>query len=283
MTLNKYNEYMSHIEVTDEMKARVLANVSKAIEEQGKDGEKKASVTPMPVKKRIPVITLISIAATVIIVGGIAVLFISNYFGSNKPSKSAHSKMADTTQVDSYAADSADEADLSPGLDGGAAAAAGEDKDAGECDSDDGEAWIEETTSECGEEETLTDGVVTKQPDVSGDGENAYLIVPITNLETSVSEENGTRIISLNGDENSATVYIANDGTDLTSLYLITDGTTVTDGVTDGGINYALYNTIDPDSNTYNAATFAYAGNNYLIVLEKPVPEDNIREFIAEY
>ena len=91
--MNKYNEYMSHIEVTDEMRARVLANVSKAIEEQ-KDG---AAVTPVvtPIaakKKPVPIVTIISIAATVLIVGGIATAFALNYFGSNTSSKHSHSK-----------------------------------------------------------------------------------------------------------------------------------------------------------------------------------------------
>ena len=275
MTLNKYNEYMSHIEVTDEMKARVLAGVSKAIEEQKENAGAKTVVTPMPIKKKhISIVPLISIAATVLIVGGIAVLFVSNYLNSNTSAKSSHSKKtAEATNADYAAA----EMDSEYITDGYAAPEAGTDSDS--CDDEEG--WIEETTA--GEEETMPVSGVTKVPDDGSYDGNEYLTVPITNLETSVTEENGISIITMNGDENSAIVYIANDDTDLSSLYLNGVQAKVNNGVTDRGINYALYNTLDPDSSSYNAATFAYAGNTYLIVLEKPLPEDNIREFITEY
>lgn len=274
MTLNKYNEYMSHIEVTDEMKARVLANVSKAIEDQAKNGELKASVTPMPAKKHISIVPLISIAATVIIVGGIAVLFIASYFGSGSSSKTGNSKKYTDAAAD-YAEETVNtkfKSSLTAGYD------SADEPESDSCDSEDGEEWIlDNTVPNSGDEETL--------PAASGDG-TAYINIPITNLETSTTEENGTRIITLTGDENTAVIYVADEGTDLTSLYLEGFGITQTkvpEGVTDGGINYALYNTVDPDSSSYNVVTFAYAGNTYMVVLEKPVPEDNIREFITEY
>ena len=92
--MNKYNEYMSHIEVTDEMKARVLANVSKAIAEQKAEGGSATEVTPMPVvrkKKPVPIAAIISIAASLLIVGGIAIAFLSNAMSSSS-SKSKSSK-----------------------------------------------------------------------------------------------------------------------------------------------------------------------------------------------
>ena len=287
--MNKYNEYMSHIEVTDEMRARVLANVSKAIEEQ-KDG---AAVTPVvtPIaakKKPVPIVTIISIAATVLIVGGIATAFALNYFGSNTSSKHSHSKTADAaTEAADYAAvDAAGEETFSDG----AAYDADEDEDAveWEWDSDMGE---ESTAPAAGGEttdETALTTTYTKVP--STEGGDVYSLLPISNVETSMTEENGTRIIALNGDENNAVIYIAQEGTDLTSLYLgiqkpdtASFAGNTTNGVTDSGIDYWLYNTADPDSTSYNAASFTYAGNTYLLVLDNPVPEENIREFISEY
>ena len=289
MTLNKYNEYMSHIEVTDEMRARVLANVSKAIEEQ-KDG---AAVTPVvtPIaakKKPVPIVTIISIAATVLIVGGIAIAFALNYFGSNTSSKHSHSKTADVaTEAADYAAvDAAGEETFSDGA--AYDADADEDADEGEWDSDMGE---ESTAPEAGgdtTDETALTTTYTKVP--STEGGDVYSLLPISNVETSMTEENGTRIIALNGDENNAVIYIAQEGTDLTSLYLgiqkpdtASFAGNTTNGVTDSGIDYWLYNTADSDSTSYNAASFTYAGNTYLLVLDNPVPEENIREFISEY
>ncbi len=290
MTLNKYNEYMSHIEVTDEMRARVLANVSKAIEEQ-KDG---AAVTPVvtPIaakKKPVPIVTIISIAATVLIVGGIATAFALNYFGSNTSSKHSHSKTAEAaTEAADYAADDSAGEEWDDASADGAAYDADEDADEGEWDSD----MCEESTAPAAggntTDETALTTTYTKVP--STEGGDVYSLLPISNVETSMTEENGTRIIALNGDENNAVIYIAQEGTDLTSLYLgiqkpdtASFAGNTTNGVTDSGIDYWLYNTADSDSTSYNAASFTYAGNTYLLVLDNPVPEENIREFISEY
>lgn len=287
--MNKYNEYMSHIEVTDEMRARVLANVSKVIEEQ-KDG---AAVTPVvtPIaakKKPVPIVTIISIAATVLIVGGIATAFALNYFGSNTSSKHSHSKTeeAETEAADYAAVDAAGEETFSDG----AAYDADEDEDAveWEWDSDMGEESTAPAAGGNTTDETALTTTYTKVP--STEGGDVYSLLPISNVETSMTEENGTRIIALNGDENNAVIYIAQEGTDLTSLYLgiqkpdtASFAGNTTNGVTDSGIDYWLYNTADSDSTSYNAASFTYAGNTYLLVLDNPVPEENIREFISEY
>ncbi len=287
--MNKDNEYMSHIEVTDEMRARVLANVSKAIEEQ-KDG---AAVTPVvtPIaakKKPVPIVTIISIAATVLIVGGIATAFALNYFGSNTSSKHSHSKTeeAATEAADYAAVDSAEEWDDASA--DGAAYDADEDADEGEWDSDIGEESTAPAAGGNTTDETALTTTYTKVP--STEGGDVYSLLPISNVETSMTEENGTRIIALNGDENNAVIYIAQEGTDLTSLYLgiqkpdtASFAGNTTNGVTDSGIDYWLYNTADSDSTSYNAASFTYAGNTYLLVLDNPVPEENIREFISEY
>ncbi len=287
--MNKYNEYMSHIEVTDEMRARVLANVAKAIEEQ-KDG---AAVTPVvtPIaakKKPVPIVTIISIAATVLIVGGIATAFALNYFGSNTSSKHSHSKTeeAATEAADYAAVDSAEEWDDASA--DGAAYDADEDADEGEWDSDIGEESTAPAAGGNTTDETALTTTYTKVP--STEGGDVYSLLPISNVETSMTEENGTRIIALNGDENNAVIYIAQEGTDLTSLYLgiqkpdtASFAGNTTNGVTDSGIDYWLYNTADSDSTSYNAASFTYAGNTYLLVLDNPVPEENIREFISEY
>ncbi|MBQ5423190.1 MAG: hypothetical protein IIU27_04855, partial [Clostridiales bacterium] len=144
--MNKYNEYMSHIEVTDEMKARVLANVSKAIAEQKAEGGSAAEVTPMPVvrkKRPVPIAAIISIAASLLIVGGIAIAFLSNAMSttSHDSSKSAKPDSADETYAydsNAFAGEAAVDADYDSDADAGTDSYGGYDE---------GEEWEEETTA----------------------------------------------------------------------------------------------------------------------------------------
>lgn len=288
MTLNKYNEYMSHIEVTDEMKARVLANVSKAIAEQKADGGSAAEVTPMPVarkKRPVPIAAIISIAASLLIVGGIAIAFLSNAMSS-----STH---------DSYKSAKPDTAAQTEAYDGGAEAA-GEaavdefyDSDADDgTDSyggyDEGEEWEEETTAPT-ENATTVVTRPAKGPETYTPDEDIVALIPdggAGSVETSMSVENGTSIITFNAASNSGTLYIADEGVDLASTYL--NGVTVnasnsTTGVTGGGISYALVNTDTPDVSNFNAAVFEHDGKSYLIVFDSPVPEESLRTVIEDY
>ena len=287
MTLNKYNEYMSHIEVTDEMKARVLANVSKAIAEQKAEGGSATEVTPMPVvrkKKTVPIAAIISIAASLLIVGGIAIAFLSNAMSSSS-SKSKSSKPDTAAQTEAY--------------DGGAEAA-GEAAVDEFCDSDadtgtdsyggydEGEEWEEETTAPT-ENATTVVTRPAKGPETYAPDEDIVALIPDGgegSVETSMSVENGTSIITFNAASNSGTLYIADEGVDLASTYL--NGVTVnasnsTTGVTGGGISYALVNTDTPDVSNFNAAVFEHDGKSYLIVFDSPVPEESLRTVIEEY
>lgn len=287
MTLNKYNEYMSHIEVTDEMKARVLANVSKAIAEQKAEGGSAAEVTPMPVvrkKRPVPIAAIISIAASLLIVGGIAIAFLSNAMSSSS-SKSKSSKPDTAAQTEAY--------------DGGAEAA-GEAAVDEFCDSDadagtesyggydEGEEWEEETTAPT-ENATTVVTRPAKGPETYAPDEDIVALIPDGgegSIETSMSVENGTSIITFNAASNSGTLYIADEGVDLASTYL--NGVTVnasnsTTGVTDGGISYALVNTDTPDVSSFNAAVFEHDGKSYLIVFDSPVPEESLRTVIEDY
>lgn len=284
MTLNKYNEYMSHIEVTDEMKARVLANVSKAIAEQKAEGGSAAEVTPMPVvrkKRPVPIAAIISIAASVLIVGGIAIAFLSGVMSSASYGSSAKSEMNDAAD-ETYAYDDVAEAD--------GAAEAEEYYAETEVDSYDGDA-------EEGEEETTapTENATTvvtrpaKGPETYAPDEDIVALIPdggAGSVETSMSVENGTSIITFNAASNSGTLYIADEGVDLASTYL--NGVTVnasnsTTGVTGGGISYALVNTDTPDVSNFNAAVFEHDGKSYLIVFDSPVPEESLRTVIEDY
>ena len=284
--MNKYNEYMSHIEVTDEMKARVLANVSKAIAEQKAEGGSAAEVTPMPVvrkKRPVPIAAIISIAASVLIVGGIAIAFLSNAMSSSSHDsyKSAKPDMAAQTEAYDGGAEAAGEATAGEYYDNGA--------DTG-MDSYDGDAeeWEEETTAA-----TANDAAVVtrpaKGPETYAPDEDIVALIPDSgagSIETSMSVENGISIITFNAASNSGTLYIADEGVDLASTYL--NGVTVnasnsTTGVTGGGISYALVNTDTPDVSNFNAAVFEHDGKSYLIVFDSPVPEESLKTVIEDY
>lgn len=287
MTLNKYNEYMSHIEVTDEMKARVLANVSKAIAEQKAEGGSATEVTPMPVvrkKKPVPIAAIISIAASLLIVGGIAIAFLSNAMSSSS-SKSKSSKPDTAAQTEAYdgGAEAAGEAAVDEFCDSDADA--GTDSYGG---SDEGEEWEEETTAPT-ENATTVVTRPAKGPETYAPDEDIMSLIPDGgegSIETSMSVENGTSIITFNAASNSGTLYIADEGVDLASTYL--NGVTVnasnsTTGVTGGGISYALVNTDTPDVSNFNAAVFEHDGKSYLIVFDSPVPEESLKTVIEDY
>lgn len=288
MTLNKYNEYMSHIEVTDEMKARVLANVSKAIAEQKAEGGSAAEVIPMPVvrkKRPVPIAAIISIAASLLIVGGIAIAFLSNAMSSSS-SKSKSSKPDTAAQTEAYdgGAEAAGEAAVDEFCDSDADA--GTDSYGGY---DEGEEWEEEETTAATENVTTVDTRPVKGPEADIPDEDIMSLIPAGgegSVETSMSVENGTSIITFNAASNSGTLYIADEGVDLASTYL--NGVTVnasnsTTGVTGGGISYALVNTKTADVSNFNAAVFEEDGKSYLIVFDSPVPEESIRTVIEDY
>ena len=287
MTLNKYKEYISHIEGTDEMKARVLANVSKAIAEQKAEGGSAAEVTPMPVarkKKPVPIAAIISIAASVLIVGGIAIAFLSNAMSSST-SKYKSSKPDTAAQTEAYdgGAEAAGEAAVDEFCDSDADA--GTDFYGG---TDEGEEWEEETTAPT-ENATTVVTRPAKGPETYAPDEDIVALIPdggAGSIETSMSVENGTSIITFNAASNSGTLYIADEGVDLASTYL--NGVTVnasnsTTGVTGGGISYALVNTDTPDVSNFNAAVFEHDGKSYLIVFDSPVPEESLRTVIEDY
>lgn len=279
---------MSHIEVTDEMKARVLANVSKAIAEQKAEGGSAAEVTPMPVvrkKRPVPIAAIISIAASLLIVGGIAIAFLSNVMSttSHDSSKSAKPDTAAQTEAYDGGAEAAGEAAVDEFCDSDADA--GTDSYGGY---DEGEEWEEETTAPT-VDETTVDTRPVKGPESYAPDEDIMSLIPAGgegSVETSMSVENGTSIITFNAASNSGTLYIADEGVDLASTYL--NGVTVnasnsTTGVTGGGISYALVNTKTADVSNFNAAVFEEDGKSYLIVFDSPVPEESIRTVIEDY
>ena len=84
--MSKYNDFMSHVRVDDEMHRRVMSAVSKALDEQAVSKEEqapaKAEITPVHRKAKIPVIRILSIAAAAILVSG--VVYIAVRSGSSK-------------------------------------------------------------------------------------------------------------------------------------------------------------------------------------------------------
>lgn len=96
--MSKYNDFMSHIRVDDEMHRRIMNAVSEAIEQQGDKTDEGAIVQPLrsnvseeskvnpPIKRKakVSLITGLSIAAAAILVVGGAVMFTKTYMGRAK-------------------------------------------------------------------------------------------------------------------------------------------------------------------------------------------------------
>ena len=221
----------------------------------------------------------------VLIVGGIAIAFLSNAMSSSS-SKFKSSKPDTAAQTEAYdgGAEAAGEAAVDEFCDSDADA--GTDSYGGY---DEGEEWEEEETTAATENVTTVDTRPVKGPETYAPDEDIMSLIPAGgegSVETSMSVENGTSIITFNAASNSGTLYIADEGVDLASTYL--NGVTVnasnsTTGVTGGGISYALVNTDTPDVNNFNAAVFEHDGKSYLIVFDSPVPEESIRTVIEDY
>ena len=100
---------MSHVRVDDEMHRRVMAAVSKALDEKENKGaeaikpahvsriEKAEDRAPARRKAKVSVIRIISIAACVLIVAGGAVMFAKSFFSKSVKTESFHMAAAETT------------------------------------------------------------------------------------------------------------------------------------------------------------------------------------------
>ena len=96
--MSKYNDFMSHIRVDDEMHRRIMDAVSDAIEQQGDKTDEGAIVQPLlantaeeskvktPIKRKakVSLITGLSIVAAAILVMGGAAMFAKTYLGRAK-------------------------------------------------------------------------------------------------------------------------------------------------------------------------------------------------------
>ena len=87
--MNKYNEIMSHVRVDDDMHRRVMAAVSKALDEpaavskiERNDGNEYSG--PVRKKAKISVLRIFSIAACAVLVAGGAIVLARNFSGSTK-------------------------------------------------------------------------------------------------------------------------------------------------------------------------------------------------------
>lgn len=117
--MSKYNDYMSHIRVDDDMHRRVMDAVSKAISENasGKEGEvqtdksasagSRADVRPLnsdikaPVrrKKTVPLIKILSIAAAAILVAGGALYVCSRFLMVSKAPQAYNTECEDVDSM----------------------------------------------------------------------------------------------------------------------------------------------------------------------------------------
>jgi hypothetical protein len=106
MTLSKYQDIMSHVQVDDEMKKRILQNVEKELgrESDGKERDKE-TVTPVPApkKKIVDFRRYAAIAATfaVLLIGSYAVIQITGGI------KNTSSTMSDSTSAPAASAEPA--------------------------------------------------------------------------------------------------------------------------------------------------------------------------------
>ena len=115
--MSKYNDFMSHIRVDDEMHRRIMNAVSEAIEQQGEQTNEGAKVQPLnanvnveskvktPIKRKakISLITGLSIAAAAFLVVGGAVLFATRFMRMTKsatPMYNAQATQACETAMD---------------------------------------------------------------------------------------------------------------------------------------------------------------------------------------
>lgn len=101
--MNKYNEFMSHIRVDDEMHRRIMDAVSSALDE-------KETVTELPVRRKakVSVLRILSIAAVSVVVGGFALFITSKVMSRSKSAQQADvqmkSNMAETVNEEIDAA-----------------------------------------------------------------------------------------------------------------------------------------------------------------------------------
>lgn len=98
--MNKYNEFMGHIRVDDEMHRRVMNAVSAALENE-ENGKETETVTELPVSRKtgIPITKILSIAAAVILVAGGTLFFVRRFLEPAKSAKSANVQMVNNAET----------------------------------------------------------------------------------------------------------------------------------------------------------------------------------------
>ena len=104
--MSKYNDFMSHIRVDDEMHRRIMNAVSEAIEQGAEitplqNKEEDRVKTPIKRKAKVSVIRIISIAAAAVLVVGGAVMLMSRTMNSSTKSLNAVARETQVNQVDS--------------------------------------------------------------------------------------------------------------------------------------------------------------------------------------
>lgn len=292
MTLNKYNEFMSHIRVDDEMHRRIMKAVSDAVNEDGSVKNNnpedkfviKADVEPLssaasgsaPVKRKakVSVIRILSIAAVTVLVAGGAVFFATRFMGS-QTTKSANMAM-DT------AAETAINQEIDSALDG---RYAGNSNSANKAALTAGKKTEEETTADAEEK----DGVQAVAPGASKENINereadakkktTYAIpdlkpyfkfsVKTVGRSTLAKDIKVTVYTGDNGEK--ALVFEANEGTDIVKAYYPDFKGTPAQLKTSGGQSFTAIDTSVSGNETvsttgpFDAVTWTKNGKTYMI------------------
>ena len=293
MTLNKYNEFMSHIRVDDEMHRRIMKAVSDAVNEDGSVKNNnpedkfviKADVEPLssaasgsaPVKRKakVSVIRILSIAAVTVLVAGGAVFFATRFMGS-QTTKSNDMAMA-------TAAETAINQEIDSALDG---RYAGNSNSANKKTLTAGKKTEEETTADAEEK----DGVQAVAPGASAegirekeDGDNSNKTAGAANdlkpyfkfKVKTVGRSELTKDIKVtvytgnNGEK--AIVFEANEGTDIVKAYYPDFKGTPAQLKTSGGQSFTAIDTSVSGNETvsttgpFDAVTWTKNGKTYMI------------------
>lgn len=294
MTLNKYNEFMSHIRVDDEMHRRIMKAVSDAVNEDGtvKNNNPedkfviKADVEPLssaasgsaPVKRKakVSVIRILSIAAVTVLVAGGAVFFATRFMGSGA------TKYAEMAR-DTAAAETDVNAEIDSAISGNYA---GNSNSANKKTLTAGKKTKEETTAEAEEK----DGVQAIAPGTSAerireneDGDNSnktagaandlkpYFKFKVKTVGRSTLAKDIKVTVYTGDNGEKAIVFEANEGTDIVKAYYPDFKGTPAQLKTSGGQSFTAIDTSVSGNETvsttgpFDAVTWTKNGKTYMI------------------
>lgn len=277
--MSKYNDFMSHVRVDDEMHRRVMSAVSKALDEQAVSKEEqapaKAEITPVHRKAKIPVIRILSIAAAAILVSG--VVYFAVRIGMTGSSKAATTQNLSMDQAVNAAATAAEEAD---NVNEGVAAAAGNDRNylkstkKGVQSGKKHEDPTEQETTAAAEESEETENIKGKDSNYNKSN-NITALIPfkIKTYGAGEPREDGINSIFYTGENGEKLIiYFSKEGTDIAkTVYPEFKGIPAQLQTGNGLKFYAIDTSAGPDeqvgsSGPYDAVTWTNNGTAFMMV-----------------